>query len=84
MTYIDSSIASIVARECLEGTMFIFSYFGAVAKNIKMDDTERVKYYKYMSIGVAAGIFCGACVSLGVGFGLKAAFESGKFLIPSA
>ena len=80
MTYIDSSIASIVAREFLEGTMFIFSYFGAVAKNCKMEDHERIPYYQYMTGGVLAGVFGGLMVSLGVGFGLKAAFESGMFL----
>jgi len=78
MTYIDSSIACIVAREFLEGTMFITSHFGAVTKCAKLEQEQKVEYYRRFLLSSAGGLFCGLAVSLGVGFGLKTAFENGE------
>jgi len=78
MSYIDSSIACIVAREFLEGTMFVTSHFGAVLKSEKLEQQDKVEYYKRLTIFSAGGLLCGLAVSLGVGFGLKSAFESGR------
>lgn len=80
MTYIDSAIACIVAREFLEATMFITSHFGAVSKNNKLDHEMKMEYYKSLVTAIAAALFGGLAVSLGVGFGLKEAFESDQGL----
>ena len=53
------------------------SYFGAVYLNEKIDVPTKKLYYTYMVSALAIGILCALAISLGVGFGLKAAFESG-------
>ena len=77
MVYIDSSVACIVAREFLEAALFINSYFGAVYLNDKIEASTKKQYYTYMIIALSTGITCALAISLGVGYGLRAAFESG-------
>jgi len=80
MSYIDAAIACIVAREFLEATMFITSHFNAVRKSSSLDASTKTEYYKALSISGVGGLLSGLAVSLGVGFGLKAAFEEGNGL----
>ena len=77
MVYVSASIACIVARELLEMIMFVCSHFGAVSKSPTIDDATRQSYYKYLSSGIASGILGGLAISLGIGFGLRAVFNSG-------
>jgi len=80
MVYIDSSIACIIARELLEATMFINSFFLAIWKNTKIDNDAKMTYYKYCIFGILSGLTFGAAIAIGVGFGLKSAFQSGDGL----
>lgn len=80
MVFVSSSIACIIARELLEMIMFVCSHFGAVSKSTTIDDATRHSYYKYLSIGIASGILGGLAISLGIGFGLRAIFNSGGSL----
>ena len=75
--FISVAIAGIVAREFLEAIMFITSFFGAVINNKTLDANAKIRYYKYMVVGVLCGVLGGLFISLGVGFGLKTAFEEG-------
>lgn len=78
MTYISSAIACIVARELLEGILFIQSYFGAVSVNELLNDETKHRFYRFMLFALLVALLLAAAISLGVGFGLKAAFESGQ------
>jgi len=57
--------------------MFVTSHFGAVSKCEKLEQEEKAEYYKRLVLSSTAGLFCGLAISLGVGFGLKEAFENG-------
>lgn len=74
MSTVNASVACIIAREMLEGIMFVSSHSGAVYKS-QLDSSKKYEYYKYIAFGVIAGLLCGLAFSLGVGSGLSSLDE---------
>jgi len=73
---VNASVACIIAREMLEGIMFISSHAGAVYKS-NIDKSKKMSYYMWIAYGVGAGLLCGLAISLGVGFGLSSINDEG-------
>lgn len=76
MSTVNAPVACIVAREMLEGIMFVSSHTGAVYKS-QLSTLRKIEYYKYITFGSIAGLLCGLAISLGVGFGLASLSEKG-------
>lgn len=73
---VNAAVACIIAREMLEGIMFISSHAGAVYKS-SIDESKKTSYYMWIAYGVGAGLLCGLAISLGVGFGLQSINDEG-------
>ena len=73
---VNAAVTCIVAREMLEGIMFLSSHVGAVYKS-NIDDSKKLGYYKWLAYGSFGGLMIGLAISLGVGFGLASISESG-------
>ncbi len=73
---VNAAVACIIAREMLEGIMFISSHAGAVYKS-DLDSSRKSGYYRWIFYGVAVGLLCGLAISLGVGFGLASISDEG-------
>jgi len=74
MSPVNASVACIIARELLEGIMFVSSHAGAVYKS-QLNSPRKFEYYKFITGGTIIGLICGLAISLGVGFGLAGVNE---------
>ena len=82
MVVLVGTIVVLVARELIEGAMFITSHVGAVMRVPSLSFDEKMHYLKAMTCGILSGALLGTMVSLAVGsIVLKLQFMTMKKLI---
>ena len=74
--WIDTAVASIIARELIEGAMFVTSHFGAILKNTHLAAEQKNHYMKALVPGLVFGVCTGGIISVAVGFGFSKAVEN--------
>lgn len=75
MVVIVGAISVLIARELIEGCMFITTHVGAVMRIPSLSAEEKKKYVRTMIIGIVSGLLLGTTVSLAVGYSLKTAIS---------
>lgn len=72
---LNGTIVALIAREFIEGAMFIMTHVGAIMHVTSLSFTDKMYYLRAMLAGILTGLLLGILVSLAVGYSLKVAIH---------